>query len=319
MTLPPSPPPSPSPPQGGHVDRILVIRLGALGDFVQSFGPFAAIRDHHPDADITLLTTQPFAALARSTPWFDHVRVDDKPSLVNLVGLAKLAWALRKFDRVYDLQTSARSSRYFVLAGRPPWSGVAKGCAFRQSDPGRETMHTWERQRDQLRIAGIEDFPQPDLSFLTQAEIPALPRAPALLAPGSAPQHRAKRWPVARYAELATILAARGFTPVIVGAAGDAALAAVIRAACPEAIDLTGKTDLMQLFAVAAQARLAIGNDTGPMHVAASAGCRCIVLFGRASDPALTSPRGPDGAWAEVLRAPVLADLAVARVVELLP
>ena len=45
--------------------RILVIRLGALGDFVQSFGPFSAIRAHHPEARITLLTTAPFADLAR--------------------------------------------------------------------------------------------------------------------------------------------------------------------------------------------------------------------------------------------------------------
>lgn len=303
----------------GHVDRILVIRLGAFGDFVQSFGPFAAIRDHHPDADITLLTTAPFADLARASPWFDHVVVDTRPSLLNLIGLTLLAWALRKFDRVYDLQTSARSSRYFVLAGRPPWSGIARGCAFPQAGPARETMHTWERQRDQLRLAGIEAFPAPDLAFLIATAIPALPVATALLVPGAAPQHRAKRWPVARYAALATILAARGFTPVIVGAAAEAALAGQIRAVCPEAIDLCGKTTLAQLFAVAAHARLAIGNDTGPMHAATSVGCRCIVLFGKASDPALTAPRGPDGSWAEVLRAPVLADLAVARVVELLP
>ena len=46
--------------------RVLVIKLGALGDFVQGFGPFAAIRAHHPTAHITLLTTRPFAALAEA-------------------------------------------------------------------------------------------------------------------------------------------------------------------------------------------------------------------------------------------------------------
>ena len=45
--------------------RILIIKLGALGDFAQAFGPFAAIRAHHPAAEITLLTTPPFAPLAR--------------------------------------------------------------------------------------------------------------------------------------------------------------------------------------------------------------------------------------------------------------
>ena len=46
---------------------ILVIRLGALGDFVLSMGPFAAIRAHHPDARIILLTTAPYAELARAS------------------------------------------------------------------------------------------------------------------------------------------------------------------------------------------------------------------------------------------------------------
>ncbi|HBA43779.1 MAG TPA: ADP-heptose--LPS heptosyltransferase, partial [Alphaproteobacteria bacterium] len=53
--------------------RILVIKLGALGDFVLATGPFAAIRQHHADAEITLLTTPPFAAMARQTGFFDHV------------------------------------------------------------------------------------------------------------------------------------------------------------------------------------------------------------------------------------------------------
>ncbi len=48
--------------------RILVIKLGALGDFVQALGPAAAIRRHHRDAEITLLTTAPYAELGRAAP-----------------------------------------------------------------------------------------------------------------------------------------------------------------------------------------------------------------------------------------------------------
>ncbi|WP_431272755.1 glycosyltransferase family 9 protein [Dankookia sp. P2] len=50
------------------MQRILVIKLAALGDFVQAFGPFAAIRAHHPGAEVTLLTTPPYAGLARLSP-----------------------------------------------------------------------------------------------------------------------------------------------------------------------------------------------------------------------------------------------------------
>ncbi len=301
--------------------RILVIRLGALGDFVLSFGPFAAIRAHHPTAEITLLTTAPFADLARAAPWFDRVEVDARPTWHDLPGLLRLRRQLRGFDFVYDLQTSGRSSRYFLLAGRPPWSGVAPGCSHPQPGPARHAMHTIERQRDQLRRAGITDFPRPDLRFLTERPIPdlprpfTLPRPFALLVPGAAPHRPAKRWPAANYGALADILLARGTHPVVIGAAADTQLAA----ACPAALDLTGHTTLPDIFALAAQADLAIGNDTGPMHLAAATGCPCIVLFSADSDPTLTAPRGPAGEWPTVLRRPNLADLSVAEVVAALP
>ncbi len=136
------------------MSRILVIKLGALGDFVLAFGPFAAIRAAHPDAEITLLTTPPFAELARAAPWFDRVVTDTRPPPWHLPGLLRLRRALRGFDRVYDLQTSGRSGWYFRLAGRPAWSGIARGCSLPHANPGRNAMHTLERQREQLAMAG---------------------------------------------------------------------------------------------------------------------------------------------------------------------
>ena len=55
------------------------------------------------------------------------------------------------------------------------------------------------------------------------------------------------------------------------------------------------------------------------MHLIAAVGCPSVVLFSAASDPALTAPRGPGGAWPTVLRVPDLADLPVARVAATLP
>ncbi len=296
------------------MSRILVIRLGALGDFVLSFAPFTAIRAHHAGAEVTLLTTRPFAALGEAAPWFDRVALDVRPGWWDMAGLLRLRGALRGFDMVYDLQTSGRSSWYFALAGRPPWSGIARGCSHPQAGPERERMHTLERQRDQLRRAGIVDFPAPDLSFLTGRAAPALPARFALLVPGAAPHRPGKRWPAASYGRLARLLMERGLVPVLAGGAGERGLAEEIVAACPQALDLTGRTELADLFAIAARAELAVGNDTGPMHIAASTGCRCVVLFSGESDPALTAPRGPDGGWPVVIRVPVLAELSVERV-----
>ncbi|MDE2333885.1 MAG: glycosyltransferase family 9 protein [Rhodospirillales bacterium] len=293
--------------------RVLVIRLGALGDFVLSGPAFAAIRAQHPAAAVTLLTTPPYAALARRLPWFDHVVVDLRPRFWNLRALARLRRFLRGFDRVYDLQTSARSTWYGRLAGGGPWSGIGRGMAFSDRDPGRDRLHTRERLEGQLRQAGIASLPVPDWSALAGGGT-GLPAHAVLLVPGAAPHRPGKRWPAERFGDLAALLAARGLVPVVLGAAADAPLAATIRARCPAALDLTGQTSMADLFALAAQAELAVGNDTGPMHIAAAMGCRCLVLFGPESDPSLTAPRLPDGGWPMVIRAQNLAELPLERV-----
>ena len=298
--------------------RILVIKLGALGDFVLAFPSFAAIRAQHRDAEITLLTTAPFAPLAEHAPWFDRVAVDSRPAWWDLSGLARLRQLVQGFDFVFDLQTSGRSSRYFRLAGRPQWSGIARGASHRHDNPARDGMHTLERQHDQLEAAGITAFPTPDLSWLTGCG-PLLPSPCALLAPGSAPHRPEKRWPAARFGELARELQARGVRPVVIGARQDRALAETIGSACCEALDLTGRTTLRELGGICARAALAVGNDTGPMHLAAAVGCRTIVLFSGASDPALTAPRGPKVDSVIVLREPDLADLGLERVAACLP
>ena len=175
-------------------------------------------------------------------------------------------------------------------------------------------MHTMERQREQMEMAGLTDFPAPDLAWAAGRPVPVLPTRAALLVPGAAAHRPAKRWPAERFGELARVLVARGMTPVIIGAKAEAPLASAIRAICPGAIDLTGQTDLPAIAALASRAVLAIGNDTGPMHLAAAMGCRCVVLFSAESDPDLTAPRGPGGTWPTVLRENDLADLPVARV-----
>jgi len=298
-------------------DRILFIKLGALGDFVQAMGPAAAIRAHHAGAEITLLTGPPLAQLARASPYFDRVWIDERPRLFDLAGLMRLRARLRGagFDRVYDFQTSARSGWYFHLMGpgaRPEWSGIAKGASHPHANPARDPMHTLDRQADQLRMAGIPGVPAPDLSW-AKAGIArfGLPDRFLLLVPGGAPHRREKRWPLGNYAALARVIADRGAAPVVIGGPDEAELGAAIKSACPPAHDLTGQTSLGEVVGLSAAAHRAVGNDTGPMHMAVVAGCAATVLYSRASNPAQTQPRGRD---VVVLRRDNLADLSVAEV-----
>ncbi len=294
--------------------RILVIKLAALGDFVQAFGPFAAIRAHHADAEITLLTTPPFAALAGAAPWFDRVWSDGRPDWTDLAAVGRLALRLRRagFARVYDLQTSSRSSRYrWFVGGAAEWSGIARGASHPDADPQRDFLHTVERQRGQLRAAGVTHFPEPKLDWL-ESDVAGLglPEGFALLLPGASPLRPGKRWPASRFAAVAAGLA----RPIVIGGGpAEAAIAQEIQAQVPDALDLTGRTDLRQLAAVARRAALTIGNDSGPTHMAAAAGCPTLALFGDDSDPALCAPRGR---IVRVLRHHPLGELPVAAVLQ---
>ncbi len=295
-------------------ERILVLKLGALGNVVLSLGAFAAIRQHHRGAEITLLTTAPYVDWLSQSPYFDRVWTDRRPEWWDVPGWWQLRRRLAKarFDRVYDLQTSSRSSSYFRLfpySARPEWSGIAPGCSHPDRDPDRDRLHDADRQAGQLRQAGVPVVPPPDLSW-TYANVArfGLPERYALLVPGSSAHRPGKRWPIAGYQELASHLAAQDIAPVVLGSPEEQALGRAVGAG---AIDLTGRTTLSDLAPLASGALAAIGNDTGPMHLAAAAGCPSLVLFSHDSDPALCAPRGRS---VRVLRRAVLADLPVAEV-----
>ena len=293
--------------------KILVIKLGALGDFVQAMGAARVIRDFHADAEITLLTSAPYATFALQAPYFDDVWVDTRPGWRNPIGVISLVRRLRggRFERVYDLQTRLRTNLYFLAMreGRDlEWSGIAPGCSLPHDNPARTKMHTLDREADQLVSAGIPGpVLPPDLSWAS-ADVTrfSLPEAYALLIPGGARHRPQKRWPVERYTTLASRLAAAGLTPVVIGGPDERDLGAAIVKAVRAGRDLTGQTDFAEIAAIARGARRAIGNDTGPMHLAVAAGAPATVLYSSASDPALTAPRGRD---VVILRRDNLADL----------
>src|ERR1700684_4554818 len=72
-------------------EKILVIKLGALGDIVQAMGAAKAIRDFHRGAAIVLLTTRPYADFLRRAPYFDEVWIDERPGWGDPPGLWRLA------------------------------------------------------------------------------------------------------------------------------------------------------------------------------------------------------------------------------------
>lgn len=277
------------------MEKILVIKLGALGDFVQATGAFTSIRKHHPNAEITLLTTKGMISFAHGHPAFENVRVDKRLKPYNLTYLMKLYEQLAGFDMVYDLQTNDRTSYlYYFLAGRPNWSGIAPFCSHKQTNPNRGSMHTIDRLADQLLVCGIEKMDVPNLLYAAtesesliqkhQLDLKKL----VLLVPGGSEHRPEKRW--SYYADLSNILTEKGYQTVLIGAGAEELLLNDIEANCT-ALNLCNQTTLGQIIDLSSKCAYAIGNDTGPMHIAAASGAKGGVLFGSGSDPKRCAPR----------------------------
>lgn len=277
--------------------KILVIKLSALGDVLIALGAMAAIRQHHPDAHITFMTTQPFADLAQRSGYFNAVKTVTRARFYELgawLGLARFLNAGR-FDRVYDLQLNGRSNIYFkLMRKKPEWSGIAPGAShnYAAENPAWRQMHAFDRHRTMLARMGV-DVHIPDVRWMyTDISLLAPPSPYVLLIPGCAPQHPYKRWPAAKYAALALKLQRQGYHVALLGTAADHDAISKIKSVAPECADLSGRTSLYDIATLAAGAAGAVGNDTGPSHLAALAGCPLVALFSGVTDPALSAPIG---------------------------
>ncbi|MDB5546223.1 MAG: glycosyl transferase family 9 [Hyphomicrobiales bacterium] len=265
------------------MQRILVIKHGAFGDVIQSDGALRDIRAHHPDDEIAVLTTPPYAKIFNRCPHVNRVLVDPRAPRWRLDHMSALRDQLRRenFARVYDLQNSARTAFYFRWFLRDvEWSGTAPGCALphRAKDPKK--IRTLDRLAGQLRDAGVAVLHTltPDVGWMADdvSSLLAGVRSPyVVLVPGSSARHPQKRWP--SYAELAQALMAAGYD--------------VVTAPGPDETgpDLPGHAlrgekgflDWFQLAGVMKGARFVIGNDTGPTHLASHLGVRGLALFGQ--------------------------------------
>ena len=278
--------------------RILVIKLGALGDFIQALGPMAAIRKHHPDAYITLLTTAPFENFAKECGYCDDIWIDERPKWKDITTWINMRNDLNAagFERVYDLQNNDRTNFYFKLFkkdNRQEWIGTAKGASHRNTSKTRTAGHAFDGHVETLALGGIKNIEIDQLEWM-KADLTVFPlREPyVLIVPGCAPSRPEKRWPTDKYGRLSKLLVSLGYQPVVLGTPPEKELADIITKICPEALDLTGKTSLHQIAALAKNAAGAIGNDTGPMHLIAATGCQSVVLFSQHSTPTRHAPKG---------------------------
>jgi ADP-heptose:LPS heptosyltransferase len=298
-------------------ERILIIRLGALGDLVFCFQSFYEIRQAHPNAEIVLLTRPPFASFARSLPWIDRVILDTHPTWKTPLEWLKLRKEILELrpTRIYDLQGKRRQSILYSMLGGPfgaAWSGAAPLCKFPRPWPPAPGMHFMDFLAAQLRVAGVRALPAPELSWLdAPIERFGLPERYAVLIPGCSPNAPHKRWPPERFAELAGLLRNKGLACVTIGTEADAGAVAEIKANAAELSDLCGQTSLFELAGILRGAAVVVGNDTGPIHMGAAVGAPTVALFSGRSSKVWSKPPGEK---VVVVQSPHLGDLEAAAV-----
>lgn len=279
--------------------NILVIKLSALGDFIQALGPMKAIRAHHPDARITLLTTKAYEQFGKDCGYFDDVWIDEKPKLFNLSGWVNLSRQLNQasFDRVYDLQNNDRTRIYFKLlrsSNRPEWVGTAKGGSHYNDSPERTKGTAFEGHKQTLLLAGIENVDIDRLEWIKDdlSEF-NLNKDYALIVAGCAPSRPEKKWPTENFTSIAKKLVKQNIQPVLIGSKAEEKTNKAIKKACPEALDLTNKTSITQIACLGREASLAVTNDTGPAHIVSVTSCPCFVAFStKGSNPDKHAPLG---------------------------
>ncbi len=300
--------------------KVLVIKHGALGDMIFGQASFKALREHHQNDRLILLTSSSYLELAEKSGYFDEIWIDDRKKLLKS---PETWWKLlrkinkEKFERIYDLQRSHRTRWYFRLMklffkSMPEWSGTAKGSSHYYATPSLYEKHILDHNKEQLAIAGIHNVAPPSLDWMKSSiQGLHLPKKYFLLVPGCSLTQPHKRWPAEKYGEIAKKLMAHKITPVILGSDSEKEAAETIQKACPKALSLLGKTTLFQLPELARGAQGALGGDTGPLHMIALSHCPSLMLFSYSSDPRLC---GPQDSISEVIFRHTLADVKVDEV-----
>lgn len=275
--------------------KILIIKIGAIGDVVMALPMLSHLRTQHPDANITWVCGQSAAPLVEATGMVDRlIRVDEKllfqgGFMGRIKALFKL-WALL-FGKSFDLAITAHPDpRYRLLSAF--CRKKQHKCLNRRQErpfpiPGRYHLDEY------VRLAGSLGEPIPSSPPLPNLQLPynqwltnfiaSLPKRPiVVIAPGGAKNALAddtlRRWPISHYASLIEQLASHDLNLVVTGSETDAWIEPHLSHLPFH--NLIGKLPLLDLISLLQQSHLFVTHDSGPLHLAKFSPCPKIALFG---------------------------------------
>jgi ADP-heptose:LPS heptosyltransferase len=302
-----------------RAQRICVCRIGAIGDLVCAAPALFAIRRAYPDAHLTLLTTPGKYAGARHVPelfggsdWLDKVIVYELEEIATARGRLAFAQKLRRhrFDLWFDLPLDRAKLprllrdmllvRLLGVRWAFGWRLEHVNFAVKAEAEALEFPDEVERLARMLARCGIEDavdFPalvdpaQDRLMGAILRDFATSGRPMIAIAPGA--RRSCNLWPVERFGEVCARLVASRAAVFLIGGGDDVAMCEQISSragAAPR--NLAGKLSLMQSCALLRRCDLLICVDSGPQHLAAAVGTRCVALFSQRNPARRWYPHG---------------------------
>jgi heptosyltransferase-3 len=285
------------------LNRILVIRGGAIGDFVLTLPAIKLLRDGFPNAHLEILGSKHIAALAERRFYADAVRSIESASLAKFFAKnsdlpAELADYFASFDWIlsylYDpdkiFETNVKKSDGGAFVAGPSRLNHAEHAAFQLARP--------------LATLGLSLTDPAAHLFPTDSDRqlirPLLDRSGETIAfhPGSGSE--TKNWPIENWIKLGNVIRKKGRNLMIVAGEADAARAEQLKAEWNGTPVRFAENLPLPNLAALLEGSFFIGHDSGISHIAAAAGARCLLFFGP-TDPSIWAPANEK---VTVLRAP---------------
>ena len=267
---------------GRKSENILVVKTDGIASFVSAEPVFKAIRDAYPKAKISLITRASMQRIARAAPYFDQVaalpnlaEADTKKAFVRQL-------QSQKFAQVFDLSADDDWRKLQAAFGPfgPKWQSAAPASRRRRAPDGDIPSYA-----KLLSAAGIAaESRLPDFTWALAARKDSANMQPSwfgisgvygLLLPGADPE---QRWPASNYAHLAQTMARAHVMPVLAGGKELHSFGDEIAHEAPEVVDLSGKTDHLQLVALAQEAAFFVTDHAEEVHLALSVGLKGIMI-----------------------------------------
>ncbi|MCM8780671.1 MAG: lipopolysaccharide heptosyltransferase II [Candidatus Omnitrophica bacterium] len=280
--------------------RILIVRTDRIGDVVLSTPVIKALRDSYPDAYIAMMVSAHAKPILDGNPYLDKVIVYDKRKRHrSWWNSMRFCFDLRKirFDLALILHPTNRVHLITFFAGIPRRIGYNRKFGFLLTDRIRHLKqqgekHELEYNLDLVRYLGIQPKdkslfmpinPQSErwVDELMQRE--GIKESDRILAIHPGASCPSKLWPCDRFAQVADRLIEKyGFKVLVVAGTKDVGLAQdLIQHMHHPAINLAGKTSILQLASLLKRCQLFISNDSGPVHIASAVSTPVISIFGR--------------------------------------